>query len=173
MSQFFSLSRNSSGRSCSLARNKLGTGPFSKESEIGHIGMLAARMLKCTCSPSGVKTVHILSGCSEISEILDISISHGYLTAFFFFFWSVPVLLPLWEESKLQRNRRCTLLALRYCFQDFDLQTAEYTRALENFWCPLCRFRCSVMGTDGKWPGHGSFDGLLHPYGYLSRTSLH
>ncbi|CAJ1354143.1 unnamed protein product [Effrenium voratum] len=57
-------------------RNKLGTGPFSKESEIGHIGMLAARLLKCT-----------------------------------------------------------------YCFQDFDLQTAEYTRALENFWCPLCRFR--------------------------------
>ncbi|CAK9067669.1 unnamed protein product [Durusdinium trenchii] len=61
---------------CVAFRNKLGTGPFSKESEIGHIGMLAARMLKCT-----------------------------------------------------------------YCFQDFDLQTAEYTRALENFWCPLCRFR--------------------------------
>eukprot|EP00435_Cladocopium_sp_Y103_P065858 s569_g27.t2 len=56
--------------------NKLGTGPFSKESDIGHIGMLAARLLKCT-----------------------------------------------------------------YCFQDFDLQTAEYTRALENFWCPLCRIR--------------------------------
>ncbi|CAJ1429625.1 unnamed protein product [Effrenium voratum] len=61
---------------CVAFRNKLGTGPFSKESEIGHIGMLAARLLKCT-----------------------------------------------------------------YCFQDFDLQTAEYTRALENFWCPLCRFR--------------------------------
>ena len=30
-------------------RNKLGTGPFSKESDIGHIGMLAARVLKCTC----------------------------------------------------------------------------------------------------------------------------
>ena len=30
-------------------RNKLGTGPFSKESDIGHIGMLAARLLKCTC----------------------------------------------------------------------------------------------------------------------------
>lgn len=61
---------------CVAFRNKLGTGPFSKESDIGHIGMLAARLLKCT-----------------------------------------------------------------YCFQDFDLQTAEYTRALENFWCPLCRIR--------------------------------
>ncbi|CAE7370903.1 pli1 [Symbiodinium natans] len=61
---------------CVAFRNKLGTGPFSKESDIGHIGMLAARVLKCT-----------------------------------------------------------------YCFSDFDLQTAEYTRALENFWCPLCRFR--------------------------------
>jgi len=61
---------------CVAFRNKLGTGPFSKESEIGHIGALAARWLKCT-----------------------------------------------------------------YCFQDFDLQTAEYTRALENFWCPLCRIR--------------------------------
>lgn len=29
----------------------------------------------------------------------------------------------------------------RYCFKDFDLQTAEYTRALENFWCPPCRIR--------------------------------
>lgn len=31
----------------------------------------------------------------------------------------------------------------RYCFKDFDLQTAEYTRALENFWCPPCRIRHS------------------------------
>ena len=72
------------------ARNKLGTGPFSKESDIGHIGMLAARLLKCTCAE-----------------------------------------LPF----------SCQVRRRRYCFQDFDLQTAEYTRSLENFWCPLCRFR--------------------------------
>eukprot|EP00930_Biecheleria_cincta_P098825 TRINITY_DN90476_c0_g1_i1.p1 TRINITY_DN90476_c0_g1~~TRINITY_DN90476_c0_g1_i1.p1 ORF type:complete len:845 (+),score=127.90 TRINITY_DN90476_c0_g1_i1:61-2595(+) len=33
---------------CIAFKNKLGTGPFSKESDIVHIGMLAARPLRCT-----------------------------------------------------------------------------------------------------------------------------
>lgn len=42
-------------------------------------------------------------------------------------------------------------LVVRYCFTDFDLQTAEYTRALENFWCPLCRFRRANGTVLGAW----------------------
>lgn len=72
-------------------RNKLGLGPYSKESEIGHIGLLAPRPLKCT-----------------------------------------------------------------YCFQDFDLQTAEYTKNAETFWCPMCRFRQM-----------DPFNAVVEPYGVL------
>ena len=49
------LLRDFRTRQFEFARNKLGTGPFSKESEIGHIGMLAARLLKCTCPGVGVR----------------------------------------------------------------------------------------------------------------------
>lgn len=33
------------------------------------------------------------------------------------------------------------LMKCMYCFNDFDLQHAEYTKAPEQFWCPGCRFR--------------------------------
>eukprot|EP00931_Biecheleriopsis_adriatica_P036621 TRINITY_DN21085_c0_g1_i1.p1 TRINITY_DN21085_c0_g1~~TRINITY_DN21085_c0_g1_i1.p1 ORF type:complete len:866 (+),score=183.73 TRINITY_DN21085_c0_g1_i1:91-2688(+) len=72
-------------------RNKLGTGPFSKESEIGHIGMLAARPLQCV-----------------------------------------------------------------ECFDNFDLQTAEYTKDPDTFWCPTCRFRLM-----------DPFNAVVEPYGVL------
>lgn len=36
----------------------------------------------------------------------------------------------------IPRLARC-----QYCYNDFDLQHAEYTRSFENFWCPPCRFR--------------------------------
>lgn len=76
---------------CIAFKNKLGTGPFSKESDIVHIGMLAARPLRCT-----------------------------------------------------------------YCGNDFDLQTSEYSKPPEGFWCPLCRFRLM-----------DPFNAVLEPHGML------
>eukprot|EP00933_Yihiella_yeosuensis_P007835 TRINITY_DN11301_c1_g1_i1.p1 TRINITY_DN11301_c1_g1~~TRINITY_DN11301_c1_g1_i1.p1 ORF type:complete len:923 (-),score=173.69 TRINITY_DN11301_c1_g1_i1:197-2848(-) len=72
-------------------RNKLGTSPWSKESDIMHIGMLAARPLQC-----------------------------------------------------------------QYCQKDFDLQTAEYTKPCETFWCPPCRFKLM-----------DPFNSVIEPYGIL------
>lgn len=33
------------------------------------------------------------------------------------------------------------IMKCMYCYNDFDLQHASYTKAPENFWCPGCRFR--------------------------------
>ncbi|CAE8662463.1 unnamed protein product, partial [Polarella glacialis] len=49
------------------------------------------------------------------------------------------------------RPLKCT-----YCFQDFDLQTSEYTKSQETFWCPICRFRQM-----------DPFNSVVEPYGLL------
>merc|ERR1719183_960996 len=33
------------------------------------------------------------------------------------------------------------LMKCMFYYEDFDLQHAEYTKAVENFWCPAARFR--------------------------------
>jgi hypothetical protein len=33
------------------------------------------------------------------------------------------------------------LMKCMYCFNDFDMAHAEYSRSAEHFWCPACRFR--------------------------------
>lgn len=51
----------------------------------------------------------------------------------------------------IPRLCKCT-----YCFQDFDLQHAEYTKGPETFWCPPCRFRHM-----------DPFNAVVEPYGLL------
>lgn len=48
------------------------------------------------------------------------------------------------------------MVKCQYCFTDFDLQHAEYTKAAEHFWCPACRFR-----------NMDPFNAVVEPYGML------
>jgi len=48
------------------------------------------------------------------------------------------------------------LMRCQNCFNDFDLQHAEYTKAPEAFWCPHCRFRRM-----------DPFNAVIEPYGLL------
>merc|ERR1719512_503634 len=48
------------------------------------------------------------------------------------------------------------LIKCTYCFADYDLQHAEYTKSVESFWCPPCRFRHM-----------DPFNAAIEPYGLL------
>jgi len=65
-----------------------------------------------------------------------------------------PVSLPseiVCIGRALPRLVKCT-----YCFADYDLQHAEYTKNAESFWCPPCRFRQM-----------DPFNAVIEPYGLL------
>lgn len=48
------------------------------------------------------------------------------------------------------------LVKCTYCFADYDLQHAEYTKSADNFWCPVCRFKSM-----------DPFNAVVEPYGML------
>lgn len=131
------------------ARNKLGTGPFSKESEIGHIGALAARWLKCTCSRSWRKFYkQSCRGVHQLEKVKRTLVLMGYYDNLWYDYTLLQyqvvrrmLSIGPYQSCSFEKQFVWICVISRYCFKDFDLQTAEYTRALENFWCPPCRIR--------------------------------